>query len=707
MVLAEPSLTITQISENVDDHLSVRVDEVLGQPLSTLLDPASTAAVREALVDARWHDLNPLQILALGKRFDGIVHRHDGAAILELEPNPGPPLATPHPFRAALIRLQRVTTSSELGEVIVQQMRRVTGFERVLFYRFHEDDHGSVDAEAKEPGLEPYLGLHYPASDIPAQARALYRKNWLRLIFDRSAKPARVLPTLRLDTSGPLDLSYSVLRSVSPIHLEYMANMGVQASMSISLIVRDRLWGLISCLNHTSPRRVSHETRMACEFLGRLASLQIGALEGQDQLAERASRRAIEEDLAGEMRGSAAEVGVLEVLLTRPEELMGIVSAEGVAVVSAGEVSSRGRTPSPALIQEIATWVEEKEGFRPFATASLGIAFPPAREASDVASGLLTFALPGASRRRLLWFRPEVIQTVSWGGDPSKPVAAAAGDRLRPRHSFDMWREEVRLRAWPWTASNLEAANELQRRAIEVDLERRVSSEQRAVRARDELLAVVSNDLNNPLACILLEAKTMLRATSADDEKEPVRLLRQCAEAIEESATRMISLTDELLELASIESHRVQLHLRVVESRTLVENALRSASPRAKAKGITLAMELIDSPSLTADRERIFRVLSNLLANAIKFTPDRGTITVRTELRGDDLSIAVADTGPGIAADHLPHVFERYWKGASTAPGSGLGLYIANGIVEAHGGKMWAESSAAGARFTFTLPLAH
>jgi light-regulated signal transduction histidine kinase (bacteriophytochrome) len=627
--------------------------------------------------------------------------------ILELEPNPGPPLAMPHPFRAALIRLQRVATSAELGEVIVEQMRRVTGFERVLFYRFHEDEHGSVDAEAKDPGLEPYLGLHYPASDIPVQARALYRKNWLRLIFDRSAKPARVVPTLRPDTGSPLDLSYSVLRSVSPTHLEYMANMGVQASMSISLIVRDRLWGLISCLNHTGPRRVSHETRMACEFLGRLASLQIGAFEDQDQLARRASRRAIEEDLAGAMRESATEVGVLEALVTRPEELMGIVGAEGVAVVSAGEVISRGRTPSLPLIQDIATWVDGKEGFRPFATASLGIAFAPARDASDVASGLLTFALPGANRQRLLWFRPEVIQTVSWGGDPSKPVTAGADDRLRPRHSFDMWREEVRLHAWPWTASNLEAADELQRRAVEVDLERRVSSEQRAVRARDELLAVVSHDLQNPLASILLEAKSMLRLTSADDEKEPVRLLRQCAQGVEESATRLISLTNELLDLASVESHHVQLHLRLVESRKLIEDALWSASPPAKEKGITLAVELIDSPNLRADPERIFRVLSNLLGNAIKFTPDRGTITVRAERRGDDLSIAVADTGPGIPADHLPHVFERYWKGASvTTPGSGLGLYIAKGIVEAHGGKMWAESSAAGARFIFTLPLA-
>ena len=192
-VLAEPSLTIAQVSENVGDHLPFRAEDVLGPTLSTLSDPASVADVREALGDDRWRDMNPLRIDAHGRRFDGIVHRHDGAAILELEPSPGPPIAMHHPFRAALLRIQRVVTSAELADVVVQEMRRVTGFERVLFYRFHDDGHGAVDAEAKEPALEPYLGLHYPASDIPAQARELYRKNWLRLIFDAGAKPARVV----------------------------------------------------------------------------------------------------------------------------------------------------------------------------------------------------------------------------------------------------------------------------------------------------------------------------------------------------------------------------------------------------------------------------------------------------------------------------------------------------------------------------------
>ena len=366
-VLAEPALTVAQVSENVGDHLPWRVEDVLGQPLSS--GDRSGVGRRGAGGAARG---------ALA-RDEPVAHQRAREAIRRDRPPPRrrgdsraraesrdseSPIAMHHPFRPALLRIQRVSTLAELADVVVQQMRRVTGFERVMFYRFHEDGHGSVDAEAKEPALEPYLGLHYPASDIPAQARELYLKNWLRLIFDARATPARIVPTLRADTGGPLDLSFSVLRSVSPIHLEYMANMGVRASMSISLIVRDRLWGLISCLNHTGPRRVSHEMRAACEFLGRLTSLQIAALEDRELLARRASRRATEDALADAMRESAAEASVLAVLLADPKELMGLVGAEGVARGERRGTVTCGRTPPPALIQEIAAWVEEREAIQ-------------------------------------------------------------------------------------------------------------------------------------------------------------------------------------------------------------------------------------------------------------------------------------------------------------------------------------------------------
>jgi chemotaxis family two-component system sensor kinase Cph1 len=707
LVLDEPTLTVSQVSDNVGDHLPVGVKDILGQPLSTLIEPATIDQVREMLREERWDEGNPLHLSVQGKPFDGLLHRHEGAAILELEPNPDPliPMAMYHPFRPALMRVQRVSTLAELAEVVVEQMRAVTGFERVMFYRFHEDGHGSVEAEAKEPALEPYLGLHYPASDIPAQARQLYLKSWLRLIFDANATPARMVPSLRADTGGPLDLTFAVLRSVSPIHLEYMANMGVRSSMSISLIVGDRLWGLISCLNHTSPRRISHEMRVACEFLGRLTSLQIGALGDRELLAQRASRRATIKVLAEAIARSTDQKSVFLDLFACPEELMHLVGAEGIAVVSGEQLMIYGHAPPPELVREIAAWVDEREGVRTFATGSLGVTFPPAREASDVASGLLTFALPGAAQQRILWFRPEIIKTVSWGGDPTKPVAADSGERLRPRHSFAVWRQNVRFQSLPWTKSDLEAADELQRRATESDLERRVSSEQRAVQTRDDLIAVVSHDLRTPLSSIQLQAEMILKGVPSDDE-EGSRRLRVGGDRIWRSAGHMKRLIEDLLDLAKIEAKRFEVSLQSVDIRELIAESLAIAQPAAEAKRITIATQLLDAPRLRADFEGTVRVLSNLLANAIRFSREEGAVTVRTE-RGDrELVIAVVDKGPGIATEHLTHIFERYWQERpSTRHTTGLGLYIAKGIVEAQGGRIWVESTLGeGTSFFFTVP---
>jgi len=703
LLALDEAMNVAQVSESVGEHLSLRVDEVLGKPLAEIVEPSAADEVRSVLREERWHDANPLSISARGKRFDGIVHRHEGAAILELEPSSETPEESSihHPFRAALLRVQRVNALPELATVVTEEMRRTTGFERVMFYRFHEDGSGSVDAEAKGPEQESYLGLRYPASDIPAQARQLYLKSWLRLIFDADQTPARIVPALRPDTGGPLDLSFAVLRSVSPIHIEYMKNMGVRASMSISLIVRNRLWGLISCVNHTAPRRVSQRTRSACEFMGRLASLQIAALEDHELLALRVSRRATEDVLRCAMQG--ATKGVLAALIAHPKALMDLVDAGGAAVVENDAPLACGGAPPADIIREIARWLDERGDRRPFASASLGADFPPVRTAaSDVASGLLTFALPGA---RLMWFRPEIVQTVNWGGDPNKPVDVEAGNRLRPRHSFAAWKEEVRGRSRPWTPSDLEAADGLQRCATEVDIERRLASEQRAVRARDEVLAIVSHDLKNPLSVIMLEAGQLQeKAPEAGDARGSE--WRESMARIWRSSKRMQALIQDLLDAARIEAKTFSLKRHLVESRRLFEDAVAHAQPLAEAKHVSLVLNLNDPPTIDADPRRIGQVLSNLLGNAIKFTPEGGTVTLRAQCRDGTLTVAVADTGHGIAPEALAHIFDRFWRPKrSKGEGTGLGLYIVRGVVEAHGGRVWAESSPQGATFTFTLPL--
>jgi two-component system, chemotaxis family, sensor kinase Cph1 len=703
LALEEPDLLVTQVSQNVETQLGRAVADVLGHPLRAVLDQASAERVRSALAHDRLAALNPLPLTAGGRRFDGIVHRNDWVAVVELEPAAERDEDAGQPLRLALMGVQAADSLEQLCAVVVREVRRLTGFDRVMLYRFDEDGHGSVDAEDRDAALDPYLGLHYPASDIPQQARLLYLRNWLRIIPDARYTPVPLVPALRPRTHAPLDLSFSVLRSVSPVHLEYLANMGVRGSMSISLVVRDQLWGLISCVNHRGPRLVPYEHRAACEVLGRLMSLQIAALQEREKAALRAARRDTLSVLGDAMR---AGEDVLDALVARPAELLSLVAAGGAAVVTEDRCVTCGRTPEPAAIRALCAQVEQRAGSEPFATASVPESFPVALDAKDEASGMLTFALPGAGRRRLFWFRPERIQTVRWGGDPRKPVDDD-GLRLHPRRSFALWQEEQRLRSVPWTESDLEAALDLRRSAIELDLERQVMREQRAVRARDDLVAVVSHDLKNPLQVVQMQAALLPRLAPAGDD-ESTRRLHASSERIRRATDHMNTLIHDLLDLAKIEAGRFAVQCRPEDIGEMIGEALIILGPLAEARRLTIEQQLSATTRVLADRERFFQVLSNLIGNAIKFTPEAGRILVRTERDGDELRIEVIDSGPGIPGDQLGQVFNRYWQAQrSEREGSGLGLFIAKGIVEAHGGKIWVDAPPGqGAQFKFTLRLA-
>jgi len=470
--------------------------------------------------------------------------------------------------------------------------------------------------------------------------------------------------------------------------------------------VRDRLWGLISCANHTGPRPVAQYLRVACDFLGRLTSLQIDALEDREAAARRTSSQVTASQLSDAMRtDDDATDNVLEKLLARSGELLRLVDAEGVAVVEGtGKPITAGRTPPPAFIQEIAKWLEDRTS--PFSTASLATQFPAAAVAKDVASGLLTFALPGQPLRRLLWFRPEIVRTVTWGGDPRKPAKRDDSMRLHPRASFAAWQEEVRLQSHPWTDGDLAAAEDLRRYALEIDLERQVLRASRAVFARDEILAIVSHDLRNPLGVVQMDA-AHLKTWEVPGNKDISSKLRASADRILRSVSLMSRLIADLLDMAKIDAGRLDLRREPEPSRALIGDALSILEPLANAKQITFEKELTEAPPVNADRDRIFYVLSNIIGNAIKFTPEGGTITLRTERRRSELLIIVDDSGPGIPSEELPHVFDRYHHGPASRDGTGLGLYIAKGIVVAHGGSIWAEAAAGGgSRFCLTLPLA-
>lgn len=502
-------------------------ERLLGQPVATLLrrtaeqifDSRQAAQLRE--LGAQSSLLRPRLLLdpifRVAQPVDASICRSGTVLIVEFESaesdrfHGDPLLALQEMFDAIDERTETVET---LCRQAAERVRHTSGFDRVMVYQFQPDDSGRVIAESRIDTLESYLGLNYPASDIPAQARALYLKNSIRVIPSIDYQPAPLVPPVHPETGRPLDMSQASLRTVSPVHLEYLANMGVAASMSISIILRGRLWGLIAC-HHYSPRFVPKHLRAAYELFGGLFSLYLESQQNAAMVTSRAARESKLRRLIAAMRGDKDfPTGLRE----QATELLSYIRAGGAAVLSpplsglalrlADHTTTMGRTPGHEHIIELSEWIgrQGEPGKGVFATDRLGELWRPAGQFVDVGAGVLAISVSHERPDFIMWFRPEVTQTVLWGGDPAKPVTTGpAGSRLTPRASFEAWKQTVRGRSEPWTQIDIEAAEDLRVVLLETVLrhiEGNVRLHERE-RQRDALLlAELNHRLKNTLATI-------------------------------------------------------------------------------------------------------------------------------------------------------------------------------------------------------------
>ena len=484
LAVSEPDLVVVQVSENLADLVGVDPSDALGRRLSDVLGVGAAGAVaRSASAFGDLRERNPVELtLDVGGSpvpVDALLHRapvgtDDGVPpstaplVVELEPARGPrPFSFPNTYQAVrgtVGELNRATSLQELYDITAQAVRELTGFDRVMVYRYDADYNGEVVAEAKAAELNSFLGLHYPASDIPAQARALYEKNWIRLISDVDYRPVPLRPVLVPSTGTPLDLTFSTLRSVSPIHVEYLQNMGVRASMSISLLRDDRLWGLIACHHYSGPHAPPFATRAAAEFLGSTLSLRLVDRAEEDEVHRALQVRST---LAWLTRATLDEDRPLADTLLGSPNLLDLLPADGVVVHLQGHRGSRGAPLPDGAAEAIAAWATARHE-DVVATDSLPREAPELRVPVEAACGVLVLPLPEG--QYVLWHRAEARRTVDWGGDPhNEAIAEREGDtvRLSPRKSFDRWRETVRDRSEPWTAQELAEVGELRTHLLE------------------------------------------------------------------------------------------------------------------------------------------------------------------------------------------------------------------------------------------------
>lgn len=508
-----------------------------GAKLSALL-PAPAVAELAALLDAAPLSERVAIEAALpdGHPIDLVAHRAEAGILLEIERLAAPSATRRGPLpvvQAMVARVQQAATLRGFWQAATDEVRRVTGFDRVMLYRFLPDGSGAVVAEARDPGIGSYLDLHYPASDIPKQARELYQRTWLRLIPDARYTPAPLRPALSPLTGGPADLSLCALRSVSPLHLEYLQNMGVRASMSLSVVRGGQLWGLIAC-HHRAPRHLPLATRDACEAFAQIFSLQLEAKEQAEDFAYAARLRSVHEGLVQVM---AREEDLAFGLIKHRPNLLDFIASEGVALLIDGQYSAIGRVPEEAAVRALVAWMSETAGDGVVAFDRLPELWPPARDFAEVASGVLALSVSRDPRDCILWFRPEVLQAVTWAGNPNKPVEVSPeGARLTPRRSFEAWREMVRGRSHPWKAAEIDAAQALRVSLLEVVLRRMDEVAQERAMAKDRqdlLLAELDHRVKNTLANIqaLVRHSSGGAATLEDFVGDLHRRLRSMAAA--------------------------------------------------------------------------------------------------------------------------------------------------------------------------------
>ncbi|MDZ7960747.1 MAG: ATP-binding protein [Aulosira sp. DedQUE10] len=715
--LAEPELTILQVSQNTAEILGIDAAELLNQPLSRLLDAQQIQFLRDCLVQEDLTLVNPIELtIAAGEKasaFDGIIHRSDNILVLELEPTLDEKNYTffnfYHLVKLALSKLQNANTLDELCQIIVKHVRQMNGFDRVMIYRFDQDWHGRVIAEDKQENLSPYLNLRYPASDIPKQARQLFSQNWLRLIPNVDYQLVPLLPSHHPVTNQPTDLSKSVLRSASIGHIEYLHNMDVKASMSISLLKNQKLWGLIAC-HHKSPKYVPYEIRSACEFLAQMTSLELAAKEDSENAEYKMQLKAVQAKLVEYM---AAADNFIEGLIDQQPNLLDLVNATGAAVCIHGEYQTLGRTPQHREIEQLVNWLSRHSQEEVFYTNCLSQIMPEAAEWKDVASGLMALSISQSQKSYLLWFRPEVLQTVDWAGNPHKPVEVSEDGSLRlsPRKSFELWKETVQLQSLPWKVCEVDAVWNFRSAIVGVVLRKadelaKINIELQ--RSNDELDAfayIASHDLKEPLRGIHHYSSFLIEDydTILDEEgKSRLRTLIRLTQ-------RMENLIDSLLHFSRM--GRVELHIQPTGLNNLVQRVLDVLSARIEETGATIRIPR-PLPVILCDRVQVSEIFTNLISNGIKYNdkPEKwvevGYLDPASTYE-EPITFYVRDNGIGIRDRHFEsifRIFKRLHGPSQYGGGTGAGLTITKKVVERHGGKIWVESTyGEGSTFYFTL----
>lgn len=701
--------TVLQCSDNTLQFLGWDPQEVVGKPLTVFLPDFLLERVYAHAEGGDFSEINPVTLpvtSASSQKRIAIFHLQGDTLMVEIEYGEGIEnnWSLLNKMDRAIERIQAISVRQNLFQVVTEEVKQVTGYDRVMIYQFDREYNGSVVAESLEEGMEPMLGLHYPASDIPKQARDLYLSNRVRVIADVDDTLSFMYPPVHPHTKKPLTLSLCGARGVSPIHLEYLRNMGVQATLSVAIVEDGKLWGLIAC-HHRKPKVLAYRVRNLIRFMGGIISGHLSLERANHFKDTLLKNNMVHAQLVAHM---SRERDIVKGLVASDQNLLSYIPSSGAALLFEGQLATLGEVPPVAAIQEIAKWLVEEEKLLVYHTDSLSKEIPTIAAAAPDFAGVLATCLSAHPVEFIFWFRKAKSFEVDWGGNPDKALLKREkGIRMSPRKSFAKWKQVVEGVSPPWKEHEVEAALILRNDIKEIILARfnelkKLNDElQRSYQELESFSYSVSHDLRSPLRGIDGFANILLEDYADKLDSYGIEVIHTIVKGVAKMNT-FINDTLTLSRLSEARLSLVEVKVDQVIRETLAEKSELAAVP-------VEVIYLDEILPIQGDLVMIRQLFDNLLGNAIKYSAPKGKSLLQISCKKTEQFIiyGIADNGIGFNMAYKEKIFEVFSRlvGEEEFSGTGIGLSIVKRIVERHKGYVDVESEeGAGTSFFVHLP---
>ncbi len=659
-----------------------------------------------------------------------MVHEKDECIIIEIEFK-NLIQVKEYKFTSVFQQLQLVMSAinvansiKEIASIAASQIKAITGFDKVMIYSFDEEWNGTVIGEEMNEGMDNYLGLKFPASDVPKQVRDLYLKTPYRIIPNREYVPSRLIPEINPVTGNETNLSDCRLRSVIPVHLEYLKNMNVMASMSTRIIQKEKLWGLIAC-HHRTEKYLSFEECSILEFLSNVISSKLSSIINLSSQENNIKLDSLYNELT-ELIGP--NDNLITVLKRNYESLLSMLGADSVAICWSGEIETIGKTPRVEEIKKIRDWLTNKGLSKVFHSDSLTQVFDEAFEYADVASGLLALPIQPYEDNYILAFRSEAIENITWGGNPDEAIIFEnKSNTYRPRSSFEIWKETVRNTCIPWPADELAVAERFRNAIVERTLQALTATLEKKIIERTDALLKSKTELEETYNELM-----QITYVATHDLQEPTRKIHILGTKLKEFLEGEIPNEYLIRILAS--SIRISTLLRdlLTYSRLAYPATVTQTNLNEIIKEIFSDLDLLiiekkikfvvaDLPVIEAVPDQMRQVFYSLISNSIKFSKAEGDsrieiscefvdtipVTSTESRKGKYCRIVVKDSGIGFDQEYAKQLFDIFKKFHGEGyEGTGIGLAVTKKIIEKHDGLIFAEGKEnEGASFIIILPI--